>query len=240
MARLFCAARNRSTSTSPVATHLVIAIARMKPTFFVIVLVNFLYFTLTLFGHITVLEDWHISTVGRTCNLALFAVALVGMIYFIVDAFRRKYEGSRPWAIALVLLGPFSFGLCTLIYCAAFGWRAREFEYRDHFCDACLRASSEYQSPLDLTTLNQVNGGRFVGRSERCPDCGSTIRTHCFYLFGIPLYSSGSFRVQCVAMDHYLARKCDFYWPHLAKIAVLPAICVPLIVLAAYYTVRQK
>jgi hypothetical protein len=57
---------------------------------------------------------------------------------------------------------------------------------------------------------------------------------------GIPIYSRGSFRVQCVAMNSYLVRKCDFYWPHILTIGLMPMVCVPLVFWAVYYKVHQK
>jgi hypothetical protein len=56
------------------------------------------------------------------------------------------------------------------------------------FCRDCLRETREYDRVLELSTVNFVNGGRLLGSAKQCKTCGSTVKTHCFYLFGIPIF----------------------------------------------------
>jgi hypothetical protein len=130
----------------------------------------------------------------------------------------------RRLSQALAIAGVFSFGLTTIAYFMLWGWRDRHVAYAAGFCDTCSGESSEVTTGLDLTTINFVNAGRLVGAAERCDTCGSTIKTHCFYLFGMPIFSSGSFRVQCPAMGQYILRKRSFYRRHVLQIVLLPVV----------------
>ena len=168
--------------------------------------------------------EWSRSDSGRFVTISVVVCGLLGIAYFVVDAFCREYEADRTLPIALAITGLFSFGLTTIAYFMLWGWRDRQVAYAADFCDSCVDESSEFSTNLDLTTINFVNGGRLVGSAERCATCGSTIKTHCFYLFGIPLFSGGSFRVQCPAMGQYVLRKRRFYRPHVLQIALMPVV----------------
>ncbi|MEO1996055.1 MAG: hypothetical protein ABGZ17_12345 [Planctomycetaceae bacterium] len=168
--------------------------------------------------------QWRLSPTGRGLTLLIVVCGLVGIAYFVVDAIRREYEADRTLPIALAIAGVFSFGLTTIAYFMVWGWRDRHVAYKSDFCETCTGETSEVTTDLDLTTVNFVNGGRLVGSAEQCETCGSTIKTHGFYLFGIPMFSRGSFRVQCPAMGQYMLRKRPFYRPHVLQIALMPAV----------------
>ncbi len=194
----------------------------MRRTFIGIVFFNLLFIGIWLFGRVAWLEQWGGTTLGRGFILAFFALSFVGILYFVVDAFRRQYDQERELAIALALTGVASCGLTTILYYLRWGCQPIRRVFHDQFCEMCVKSSSEYPRKLDLWTFNYLLGGRLVGRSCECSECGSTVRTYCFYLFGVPLYCAGSFRVQCLATDQYLLRKCDFHWPHLLTILLMP------------------
>lgn len=160
----------------------------------------------------------------RIVNAAILICGYLSVLFLIVDAFRREYHSPRTLPIALAIGGLFSFGICSLIYFVFWGRHELHVRYADSFCGLCCQESAEYDRPLDLSTINFVNGGRFVGSARKCRDCGSSIRTHVFYLFGIPLFSHGSFRVQYPAMARCIVRKTAFYWPHLLNIAGIPLV----------------
>jgi len=180
--------------------------------------------------------EWRLSPTGRFVTLSIVVCGLIGIVYFVVDAFRRDYEADRTLPIALAITGVFSFGLTTIVYFMLWGWRDRHVAYAADFCEVCSGESSEVTTDLDLTTINFVNGGRLVGSADRCGTCGSTIKTHCFYLFGMPVFSTGSFRVQCPAMGQYILRKRRFYRPHLFQIALMSAVVLG-IALAIYLSI---
>ena len=165
---------------------------------------------------------------GRTISLSILALGYIGIIYFIVDAFRREYQADRTLPIALAIVGILSFGLTTIIYFMTWRWQDRHFAYATDFCDSCITESSEVAEPLDLTTINFFIGGRLLGGAKKSSSCGSTIKTHCFYVFGIPVYSRGSFRTQCPAMGEYILRKRPLYWTHLLYIILMPAFLCPI------------
>ena len=134
--------------------------------------------------------------------------------------------------IAVAMAGVLTFGFLTVVYYLIWGWRPLIAEFTFDYCDLCLDETEEFAEELSLVTVNFVNGGRLIGRSERCLECGSEIRTHCFFIFGIPLFSKGSFRVLVPGRDLVLLRRLPFYWPHLLQILLVPMI-VGMFVLAA-------
>ena len=188
-----------------------------------VVVLNLLVMGTRLFGHVKWLDDWGFTPVGRICSIALLAASFLAILFFVVDAFRRQYDQERPLAIALAFTGVLSLGLTTVLYYLRWGSQPVRFQFNDHFCETCLQSSEECNYSLNLQTFNYVIGGRLVGQSCRCAECGSTVRTHCFFLFGIPVYSAGSFRVQCPATDLYIVRKCEFHWAHILTISLMPA-----------------
>ena len=161
--------------------------------------------------------EWRLSPTGRFVTLSIVVCGMIGIAYFVVDAFRREYEADRTLPIALAITGLFSFGMTTIVYFMLWGWRDRHVAYAADFCEMCSGESSEVTTELDLTTINFVNGGRLVGSADRCGACGSTIKTHCFYLFGIPIFSTGSFRVPVPGHGPVYS----------AKTAILPSSSVP-------------
>jgi hypothetical protein len=167
---------------------------------------------------------WNASSFWKIVAIAIVVFGLCGTAFFIVDAFRRQYFSPRGLPIALAIVGPFSFGLTTLIYYCFWGRQDLHRWYSDAFCEVCLRETEEYCGALDLATLNFVNGGRLLGNAKKCRTCGSTVKTHCFYLFGIPLFSRGSFRVIYPEMAKCIVRKARFHWPHLLNLATIPGV----------------
>jgi hypothetical protein len=159
---------------------------------------------------------------GSIMLAIIHLLGIVSVIYFIIDAFLRKYYENRALPIALAIMGLISFGFFTLIYFLYWGWRNRDIEFGSDFCENCIDESEVFEKPLGLDTVNFVNGGRLVGFAKRCNTCGSFISTHCFYLFGMPTYSKGSFRVQCPDTNKYILRKVRFYWPHLFYLLLIP------------------
>lgn len=67
----------------------------------------------------------------------------------------------------------------------------------ENFCTACIESSSD-ESSGDVTSLNGF-GSAFFGEKNRCPDCGSVVRTVWFVLMHFPLIPLGSYRVKPVA-----------------------------------------
>ena len=194
----------------------------MRRTMIGLVIFNLVVMAVLLFGRVAWLEQSAATALGRVCILAMFALSFVGTIYFVVDASRRQFDQERELAIALAVTGVLSGGLTTILYYLRWGYQPIRDLFHDRFCESCWNSSSDYHGTLDLQTYNYVFGGRLVGQSRECPECGSTVRTHCVYLLGIPVYSAGSFRVQCLATNQYLLRKCDFYWPHVLTILIMP------------------
>lgn len=181
-------------------------------------------FNLRLFGEVEGLENFWFSVAGKLfCGASLIG-GIVAAVYFAVDSVRREYLENRELAIAVAMIGVLTFGFLTVVYYVVWGWRPPEADYTFDFCDTCLEASEECGDDISLVMVNFVNGGKLIGRSERCPECGSEIRTHCFFIFGIPLFSRGSFRAVVPGRDQVLLRRLPFYWPHLVQILLVPAI----------------
>jgi hypothetical protein len=174
---------------------------------------------------------WSSLPLVRIATIVIVVAGLCGTVFFIVDACRREYISPREFPIALAIVGPFSFGVGTLVYYCLWGWRDLRARYSATFCEDCLRETEEYDGALDLCTINYVNGGRLFGNAKKCATCGSTVKTHCFYLFGIPLFSRGSFRVQYPEMAKCIVRKARFHWPHLLNLATIPAVLLALAVM---------
>jgi len=90
------------------------------------------------------------------------------------------------------------------------------------FCGACI-ASSSNDSPRDVSTSSGI-GRKFYGGAERCPDCGSVVRTLWFVIADVPLIPRGSFRYLPVgaernegffvqtATQSFLARRTALNW----------------------------
>ena len=171
---------------------------------------------------------WRFSPADQFISITLVALAFVGAVILLVDAATRPYRSNRPWALALAIVGVMSLGLASLAYYIGWGWTPRSFRFGERFCEECLATSEELPAPLDLTTVNLVHGGRLIGAANPCSACGSVVRTHAFYLAGLPVHSRGSFRVLWLGPDQLLARPTAFHWPHVALIAVLPTIVLGL------------
>ena len=187
---------------------------------------------LRLFGEVEALEDWWPSTAGQIVSNVMVLLGLAGAIYFAIDSMRREYKESRELPIALAIAGVFTFGLLTIPYYLIWGWRPLSVRFGSEFCERCLQKTEEFTDDLSLATVNFVNGGRLVGNSDECSECGSVVRTHCFFLFGIPLFSKGSFRVLVPERDAVLLRKHDFRRSHLLQVAIIPAIVIAFFVMA--------
>mgnify|MGYP003659695320 CR=1 FL=1 len=194
----------------------------MRRFLFAIIVLNLLFTCVRTFGQNNDIDNWSITPSGRIWSVAFFISSTVGTIFFAVDAIRRKYDQENTLAIALALFGVVSFGFTTVFYYLRWGRKPLHYEFHDSFCETCLASSSEYVGMLPLWTLNYVIGGRFVGESKNCSECGSTVRTHCFYIVGVPVFSAGSFCVVCPSTNQYLIRKTEFYWPHVLKILLMP------------------
>lgn len=201
---------------------------------FCLMVVNLLYLIVGLFGNIDWLDEWRFTTPGKAFSIGLFVLGWGACWFFLIDSFVRQYDQENTLAIALAFVGVMTIGLTTVFYYLRWGHQPTRLSYNDTWCENCLNSSTDEAPPFSLTTLNYVIGGRLVGQSHRCPQCGSTIRTHCFYLLGIPLYSAGSFRVLCPATNQYILRRCEFYKPHIFLILLMPAAVVSFVLFVMF------
>jgi len=130
----------------------------MKQLCITLIILFLAYFT-ALFTVGGQLLEWNFSPVGRYAALAISAFGLLGIVYFVVDSFRREYQQDRTLPIALAIAGVFSFGLTTIVYFMVWGWQDRHVKYASDFCDACASELSEVAMPLDLTTISSMVDG---------------------------------------------------------------------------------
>jgi hypothetical protein len=81
----------------------------------------------------------------------------------------------------------------------------RSFYKNPGFCSSCVEATT----PESAGNLIQVNGcGRgFYGSRDRCPTCGSVVRTKCFCILLIPLIPLERYRVLHIGSTRYLSRR---------------------------------
>lgn len=87
-----------------------------------------------------------------------------------------------------------------------------------HFCETCLN-SSEPGTPGSMST-NQGIGRMFHGRSDKCAECGSAIRTAWSVFLLLPLFPRGSYRViefeeeagDGTSRTEFVARKVPLHW----------------------------
>jgi hypothetical protein len=192
---------------------------------------NFVYLGVKLSMHSAWLDAWRFSLADQIVQMVLLVGAWTGAVLLMIDAFQRQYRSHREEAIALTVVGLLTAGLTSLAYFLIWGRQGPSADYATEFCAACLAGSRECESLPNLTTVNYVHGGRLVGAADRCPNCGSVVRTHAFYLAGIPLYSLGSFRVIVPDRDAFFMRRVDFHWPHLVNISILPLLAVAILLL---------
>ena len=202
----------------------------MRHFLFSMVIGNLLFLVTRIFNLVDGIHDWCLTPLGSGITVLMMILAYIGILFFVVDSFRRQYDNEKELAVALAVVGVLLMGTTTVLYYFRWGWQPVRPGYKDEFCETCLTESTELSGPLNLSTLNYVLGGRLIGNADQCQDCGSSIRTHCFYLFGFPVYSAGSFRVQFVAESHFLCRQVAFHWPHIASILIMPTAIVLFVV----------
>lgn len=203
----------------------------MKSIFGGVAIVHLAVFSIRLFGNVEFLEDFWFSGAGRIFFAASTVLGITAAVYFAVDSLRREYPANRELAVAVAITGVLSFGLVTPVYYLVWGRLPISANYSSCFCDRCLNETEEFNQSISLLTVNFVNGGRLIGNADKCSECGSVIRTHLFLVFGIPVFSRGSFRVLVPARDQVLLRKRAFYWPHLISAVLIAATIIGVLVM---------
>jgi hypothetical protein len=79
------------------------------------------------------------------------------------------------------------------------------------FCYDCVAASSA-ETAGDMSTFNAC-GSMFYGNAEKCPKCGSTIRTAWAVFGAFPLLPTGSYRVRSFETENrFLSRQVPVLW----------------------------
>lgn len=174
------------------------------------------------------LDDFWFTPSGKILSGVTLACGIIAAFYFAVDSLRREYRENRELAVAVAMVGVLSIGFVTVVYYLIWGWRPLQAEFGHEFCQHCVDETEEFTGDISLLTIDFVNGGRLLGSSEKCPDCGSEVKTHCFFVFGIPLFSKGSFRVLIPERDHVILRRRPFFLPHLLQILLVPTILICL------------
>ena len=164
----------------------------------------------------------------------LIGVAIAGEIVLLIDALLRQYERPKALPVALAIFGLISLGLTSTLYYAVWGWlpTRRERALASQFCASCVGETLDKASP-GAGTVNGVFGSIFVGLAERCPQCGSSIKT-LWVFFLIPLFPIGSYRVLPVGKATFnrawfISRK----MPRLRGLQVWPLWLVSAAVVAA-------
>lgn len=170
-------------------------------------------------------------------RLILLALAFAGGLYFAIDACRRHYTESKLFVIALAILGAIFFGSLSLVYYAIWGRMPLEpasVVFGKAFCPACLMSSSDVSAP-DTATINLVVGTKLIGRSQRCPECGSVVKTLWGFAL-VPLAPGGSYRVIYVETNKYISRKTQL---DLKNVLFVYALWLPLASLLLWWMLAR-
>ena len=124
------------------------------------------------------------------------ALGLTGAIILLIDAFKRQYESPKALPIGFALVGLLTFGLTSLIYYVIWGWapgRPSGDPAASQFCAACLQATLDKPAPA-TATVNGLVGTRLMGMADRCPKCGSSVKTLWLMLL-LPIIPFASYRI---------------------------------------------
>jgi len=158
-------------------------------------------------------------------------------VFFVIDAFRRKYYGNRVVAGVLALTGLLTCGVTSLLYYISWGWRPSQAAgevYGDRLCAGCLASTTECAAPGSLA-LNIVFGTRYMGALERCEECRSVVRTLWFWIF-VPLIPLGSYRVVSTDGRRFVGRRTALHWTQVSMVygIALSAVFLFVIMLAVH------
>ena len=175
----------------------------------------------------------HIDNVAPNYRYRTFlgCLNLASITLFVVDAFRRKYEGPRARALGFALGGYFTLGLSSLIYYLFWGWRplqlANEVYGSGKFCADCIEASTVQAAP-DSEMYEIGIGSVLLGNAKYCPNCKARIKTlWAWYI--IPLCPLGSYRIIPTSMGRYVGRRTELYWWHVIGVYVVGlSLCGPI------------
>jgi hypothetical protein len=134
-------------------------------------------------------------------------------VFFMVDAVRRKYRGSRATALAFAVFGLISVGIGSLVYYAIWGNQPLESAagvFSLGLCAECLASTGDKPAP-STHTHNGLVGILFVGAADRCPHCYSVIRTLWLWWL-IPVIPLGSYRIAATDTYSYVGRRTALRW----------------------------
>lgn len=174
-----------------------------------------------IIGHDTIAKaiPGYSSDLSQSVRYLLLAWGLLAAVYFLIDAFRRQYRGSRTVAYALAIVGLISFGLTSLLYYAIWGRQPIDHAtdiYGHEFCPRCFSTTASASIPAAVT-LNTILGTRYMGTSEKCESCKSVVRTAWFW-FLLPLFPLGSYRFISIDPSAFIARKTHLRWKQVLPI----------------------
>jgi hypothetical protein len=151
--------------------------------------------------------------------VALLGVGALGAIFLLVDACMRRYETPRGMPIALAVMGLLTFGATSLIYYALWGWHPTYPEKLGramNLCRRCLDQCLDADAPGAMS--HNFMGTIFIGASERCSVCGSSVKTLWLSLL-VPLIPLGSYRIlplesASATTASYVGKKVRLHLPH--------------------------
>ncbi len=136
------------------------------------------------------------SAGGRVASLVPLVLAEAGAVVLLVDAARRDYDSPSGLPVALAVMG-LMCGMTSVAYYAGWGWRPyrREVPPEDGggLCGDCR--GSTLDRPAPRTGTVNLLGTRLLGAAERCPRCGSVVKT-LWVCAGVPVVPLGSYRVK--------------------------------------------
>jgi hypothetical protein len=159
------------------------------------------------------------SSLDKAMTLAPLVWGYGAGVFFLVDAIRRKYRGSRSIALALTVVGLLSAGLTSLIYYAIWGHRPIEDAsdvFGIAFCPRCLQLTEDREAPGSMVH-NVVVGTRYMGSADRCDQCGSVVRTLWLWLI-VPVLPLGSYRVISTDTYRFIGRRTNLRTVHVISV----------------------
>jgi hypothetical protein len=152
--------------------------------------------------------------------------------FFMVDAIRRKYRGSRPVALAVAAMGLLSLGMTSVVYYVIWGRLPlvpREQIYGQGLCPECMAGTLDEEAPPALAH-DVFYGTRYMGASQSCDRCHSVIRTLWFWLL-LPLFPMGSYRLVFIDHQSFVGRRTRLSWRQVRNVYGVVAIVVTAITL---------
>ena len=168
-------------------------------------------------------------SVRTALSLTPVVLGLVGSLVLLVDAVTRRYETPKALPVAAAIIGVMSLGMGSVFYYLIWGVKAPPADTADAtaLCPVCVESTLDRAAPG--AGSHNLIGTAYVGSSDRCAECGSTVRT-LWFTFLVPVLPLSSYRMLTLGdssfiRSRFVGRKIrGLLWPQVAAVYIMLAL----------------